>query len=277
MPRLDWIKLMQINGNRSTNFQILENQRSKFFSLEESKVLARKFHASFRGIILTLFLIGSGTDVLADSLTPHSLVTSSVPNFNSADGLRLAQRPPRKGLGGRDGGVCAVSPGLLEDANTVWSDRPLFLWQINTEGIALQQLTVIDQEGRILWEKPLAAMDQGVVYEGPALQPGQFYQWQLQWTAEGAEQFADYTFQVMASDRRNQITTELQALSQKLQASGASAETIAHQQFDYLTEQDPPLWSDALKLLYTVENPSMDTTQRIQTLLNGVCSEEENA
>ncbi|HEY9657245.1 MAG TPA: hypothetical protein V6C65_02190 [Allocoleopsis sp.] len=227
-------------------------------------------------IVLTLLLSSGGADVLAASLIPHQRVTFSGSTLDAIDLPKLAQHRPRKGLGGRDGGVCAVSPGLLEDENTVWSDRPLFLWQINTEGIVLQRLTVIDQEGRILWEKPLAATDQGVVYEGTALQPGQFYQWQLQWTAEGAEQSADYTFQVMPSDRRNQITTELQALNQTLQASGASAETIAQQQADYLTEQEQPLWSDALKLLYTVENPSLNTVQRIQGWLNDACGVEEN-
>lgn len=288
MPKHDWKKLMQLHRKHSTNFQLLRNQGIMFSKLGFSKLgfsgfgdgkeQMHTFHETVHGIVLALFLGGSGADVLGASLTPHLLIPSSVPTLDSTSGFRLAeQRRPRPPLGGRDGGVCAVSPGLLETQNVVWSDRPLFLWQINTEGITLQRLSVIDQEGRILWEKPLAAMDQGVVYEGPALQPGQFYQWQLQWTAAETQYSANYTFQVMPSDRRNQIATELQTLSSQLQTSGASAETIAHQQADYLIAQEQPLWSDALKLLYTVGNPSMDTTQRIQNLLDQVCGVEENA
>jgi hypothetical protein len=227
-------------------------------------------------VVLALFLGGSEASVLAalapsqpGKLPAHPALTQTL------DPVRSNQRRPRQRPGGRDGGVCAVSPGLLEDENAVWSDRPLFLWQTKAEGIVLQRLTVIDQDGRILWEKPLVATEQNAIYAGQALQPGQFYQWRLGWIVEGEEKTADYTFQVMAPDRRQPITTKLQALTRQLQASGANAEAIAQQQANYLTDQEKPLWSDALKLLYTVKNPSMATTQRIQTLINGFCNEEE--
>ena len=231
-------------------------------------------------IVLALFLSGSQAAALAafapaqsDKLPVQSAPTQTV---NAFDPSRLIQRRPRQQLGGRDGGVCAVSPGLLETENAVWSDRPLFLWKIQAEGIVMQRLTVADQTDRILWEKPLTAADQSAIYAGQPLQPGQFYQWQLEWTVGGEKELADHTFQVMAPDRRQPITTKLQALSQ-LQASGASAETIAQQQADYLSNPENLLWSDALKQLYTVENPSRLTTQTIQTWMNDVCDAQEKS
>lgn len=232
-------------------------------------------------IVLALFLSGSEIAALAAFAPAQSgklpVQPTSTQTVNAFDPLRLLQRRPRQRPGGRDGGVCMVSPGLLEDENVVWSDRPLFFWKAQAEEIVMQRLTVTDQNDRILWEKPLAATAQSAVYAGQALQPGQTYTWQLEWTVEGEPKPADHAFQVMASDRRQTITTKLQALTRQLQASGASAEAIAQQQADYLTAQEKPLWSDALKQLYTVENPSRVTTQIIQTWMNDVCAEEEKA
>jgi hypothetical protein len=196
--------------------------------------------------------------------------------------LQLAQHRPRRRLGGR-GGICVVAPGLLEqENNVVWSDRPLFLWKSDLEDIAMRRLEVTDQDGRILWEKDLATTDQMAIYEGQTLQPGQFYTWRLEWMVQkdnGSVEYhtsEDYSFQVMAADRRQQIATDLQTLTNQLQGSGASAETIAIQQADYLLNQPDPLWSDALKVLYAVENPSTETTQTLQTWINTACEGEES-
>lgn len=230
-------------------------------------------------IVLALFLTGSEAIALAAAGfgQPSAAAVSTPAQADVLHSFQLPQRRPKKRLGGRDGGVCTVSPGLLEAENVVWSDRPLFLWQPMTEGIVLQQIMVFDQDGRILWEQPLAATDQSAIYAGQALQPGQFYQWRLEWTVEETENSADYTFQIMAPARRDQIAAELQALTRQLQASGASAEEIARQQSNYFIDLEKPLWSDALKLLYSVENPSITTTQTIQTWMNDVCGEQENA
>jgi hypothetical protein len=187
-------------------------------------------------------------------------------------------RKPRNQLGGRGGGnLCAVSPGLLERQNIVWSDRPLFLWQASPK-VMLQQIQLVDSSRRILWEKSLATTDQSALYVGQPLQPGQFYTWRLQWTLQDAEQTAgsaDYTFQLMEPQQQQQIASELQTLTQRLQASGEDAETIANQQADYLLTRSQPLWSDALKVLYTIENPSSQTTQKLQLWINTACGQEE--
>jgi hypothetical protein len=182
-------------------------------------------------------------------------------------------RPP---LGGRGAGnLCAVSPGLLEQRNIIWSDRPLFLWKTSPK-VTLQGLVLFDQSGKILWQKSLVATDQSALYAGQPLQPGQFYTWRLQWTLQDAEHTAgsaDYTFQLMQPEQQRQIASELQTLTQRLQASGKDAETIANQQADYLASRSQPLWSDALKVLYSIEHPSSQTTQRIQLWIDTACGQ----
>jgi hypothetical protein len=187
----------------------------------------------------------------------------------------VVRRRPRSQLGGRgDSNLCVISPGLMEQQNVIWSDRPLFLWQAQPV-VALQRLRVIDQSGKILWEKPLAATEQRILYAGQPLQPGQFYTWQLKWMTQNTEHASDYTFQLMEPAQRNQIDTELQALTRQLQASGSTPESIADQQADYLLNRSQPLWSDALQVLSTVENPSTQTTQKLQSWITTVCGAEE--
>jgi hypothetical protein len=203
---------------------------------------------------------------------------------------QLKQRRPRNRLGGRgDNSICVIAPGLLERQNIVWSDRPLFLWNASSK-ISLQQLVVIDQTGKVLWQKPLAATAQSALYAGQPLQPGQFYTWQLQWTEQNAEATAgsineptargtneytaNYTFQLMEPEQQRQIATELQTLTRPLHS--ASAETIATQQADYLVNQPEPLWSDALRILYLIENPSRQTTQKLQSWVSAACGQEGN-
>jgi hypothetical protein len=188
-------------------------------------------------------------------------------------------QPPRTSRnrpGGRGAGnLCAVSPGLLEQRNVIWSDRPLFLWKAPPKAM-LQELVLFDQSEKILWQKSLAATDQSVLYAGQPLQPGQFYTWRLQWTLRDAEHTsgsADYTFQLMQPEQQQQIASELQTLTQRLQASGEDAETIANQQADYLASRSQPLWSDALKVLYSIEHPSSQTTQKIQLWIDTACGQ----
>ncbi|MBD3884586.1 hypothetical protein IFO70_22865 [Phormidium tenue FACHB-886] len=210
----------------------------------------------------------------ASALVP----SASIQIAQTANSSTPAPRRPRRRLGGRgESGLCVVAPGLLEQENVIWSDRPLFLWKISSEAVAMQRLEVIDQDGRILWDKRLAAADQSAEYEGQALQPSQYYQWRLVWTMQGTQNSATYTFQVMDTDRRDQITTQLQALNRQLQAAGASAEAIANQQADALLNQPESLWSDAIQTLYTVRMPSSTTVQTIQTWVNTACGESPSS
>lgn len=226
---------------------------------------------NFHWIFLALLIPATPSPLHPSSLSlPH---LSSLQD-HSLDSLNSKQRRPRRRLGGR-GNICVVSPGLLEQQNVIWSDRPLFVWNAPPE-VTMQQLEVIDQTQRLIWEKSLAATEQTAQYEGQPLQPGQFYTWRLYWRVQNAQYSADYTFQLMEADQRNQITADLQSITRQLPAPQPSTEAIASQQVNYLLNRSEPLWSDALQVLYSIENPSAQTTQQIQTWISTACSQEEN-
>jgi hypothetical protein len=231
-------------------------------------------------ILLTLMI--TFTSFFSDSFASPSfpIKNSSQPQTASpAPSPNLLQRRPRQRPGGRgDGSLCAIAPGLLERQNIIWNDRPLFLWNASSK-VMLQQLELFDQSGKIVWQKSLAATAQSALYEGQPLQPGQFYTWRLYWTLQDAERTAgdaNYTFQLMEPEQQQQIASELRTLARRLQASGEDAETVANQQADYLLTRSQPLWSDALKVLYTIENPSSQTTQKLQGWIDAACSLEGN-
>lgn len=182
------------------------------------------------------------------------------------------QRRPRRRLGVR-GSICAMSPGLLEPQNLIWSDRPLFLWQADTQYIQMQRLEVIDTNGRILWEKPLEPTAQAVVYNGQSLEFGEFYTWQLTWRVNNREDTIDYTFQRMDAETHQRIATDLETLSQQSQQATADEEAIAMRRASYFI--DAELWSDAMQVLYTVESPSTTITQMLQDWTMSVCGDEQ--
>lgn len=209
--------------------------------------------------------------------SPPSLLPDADPlQHHVSSSLDSEQRRPRRRLGGRgEGTICVVSPGLLERQNAIWSDRPLFVWNAPPE-VTMQKLEVIDQNRRLVWEKSLAAADQTARYDGQPLQSGQFYTWRLYWRLQNAQYSADYTFQLIEATQRNQITADLQSLTRQLPGSQSSTEAIATQQVDYLLNRAEPLWSDALQVLYSIDNPSNQTTQQIQDWIRTACGQEEN-
>ncbi|GAB4383133.1 MAG: hypothetical protein Kow00121_44560 [Elainellaceae cyanobacterium] len=194
----------------------------------------------------------------------------------------VAQRnrvpPPRTSRSG----LCVVSPGLLEDNFVIWSDRPVFVWSLDgdTSQVKMRQVRLMTDHPdpnyrQVLWETLLADNSQSVLYTGEPLQPDQKYSWDLifqrQDTATGdwEEVALSFTFQIMDVAQQQQIASELEALSAQLQTTGTNTEAIAHRQADYFEEQG--LWSDALQVLYSVQNPSPETVQRIQALVSQVC------
>ena len=148
------------------------------------------------------------------------------------------------------------------ETDKIWSDRPLFIWQGNVKQIRLRQLG----NREVLWSQIVNPDSHSIVYSGAALQPGQIYQWELvgQTNANTSS-----VFQVMVADQRVPIATQLQEIETRLQAEGQSREAIAIQQAQYFADQG--LWSDALQLLYAIENPSPKTTQVIQQIESALC------
>jgi hypothetical protein len=237
-------------------------------------------------ILLTIIIAFTASFFHSLTLSSASITNSSQHPTAASESAQLKQlrQQPRQRPGARgEGEPCVISPGVLERQNIVWNEQPLFLWNASSK-VMLQQLKVIDESGKILWQKSLAATDQSALYDGQPLQPGQFYTWQLSWTAQGTLQDgeqtagdADYTFRLMEPAQQQQITSELETLAQKLQASGEDSETVAIHQADYLVTRSEPLWSDALQVLYRVENPSQQTIQTLQGWIDSACAQAGNA
>jgi hypothetical protein len=189
------------------------------------------------------------------------------------------RRRPRRRLAGR-GGICVVSPGLLERSNTLWTLQPLFLWRSDPNTIIPQRLEVSDETGKIVWEASLTPTDQSALYAGEPLIPGQIYQWRLEWSRQGIAESMDYSFEIMSSARREQISQGLQSLAQQpltqqpltqQSQSGISSEAIANAQATFLLDQPEELWSDAFQIMQTVSNISPEAQQTLSAWIDTAC------
>jgi hypothetical protein len=169
------------------------------------------------------------------------------------------EEPP---LGSR-GVVCAISPGLLGDTDTIWSDRPTFLWDGSASQIRLYNFDT--QE--MLWTANLELGTQSIAYSGEdALQPGQVYAWDL---VDDVGSSVLYIFAVMGTEERSPIAADLQAIELQLKATNASEETIAVEQALYFAELG--LWSDVLQALQRIETPPDSVSQMVQDISDRVC------
>lgn len=186
-------------------------------------------------------------------------------------------RRQRRAGGGR-GAICAIAPVKLVDSDSsnskqgeileIWSDRPLFLWNIPDGTVTRIELSRQVDKGAF-WDRPIKG-ETRVAYDG-ALQPGQSYVWKLSALAPYPIE-TSVVFQVMEPERRDRITAELTALEE--QFKGASAEKIALEKANYFTEQE--LWSDALRELYSVPKPSAELMDAIALLqAHDFCAEDE--
>jgi hypothetical protein len=174
------------------------------------------------------------------------------------------------------GSICIFSPGLLENVNVIWSDRPLFMWQSDIRSVKMQRIQLFDPDNeQVLWEKALPDSVQSIAYDGTALIPGKEYAWQLEWLLLDREQNSwileenDFRFSVMAADQRRSVTDELQEIIRTLEMEGASTEAIALQKSNHFQQQG--LWTDSLQALHSVETPSEAVQQQIATLINSIC------
>ena len=68
----------------------------------------------------------------------------------------------------------------------------------------------------------------------------------------------------MEAQKRDHITNDLTKLEERREKQGASAEKIALEKANYFAQQE--LWSDALREIYAVPNPSAELTRIIQQI-----------
>ncbi|MFB2938070.1 DUF928 domain-containing protein [Aerosakkonemataceae cyanobacterium BLCC-F154] len=158
--------------------------------------------------------------------------------------------------------LCPLSPGVV-GINDTFSDRPLFLWQ----GGNIQRVELRRPGGdQILWEQKLPPGDSKVIYEAQPLQVGQTYQWSLY---NSANDYVRFIFRIMDETQRQEIAAELAEIEKSLKEQNATPEQIAVAKAEYFAAQR--LWSDALREIYLVENPSPALTKTAQEITNQLC------
>lgn len=172
-------------------------------------------------------------------------------------------------LGSR-GPQCAYSPGLVGETDTIWSDRPLFLWRSSGQAIRLYDY----ESGNLLWQREVETGTEAVLYDGDPLIPGTLYRWEL--THPDASDFKA-TFAVMEEAARNELRAELEGRQMKWEAAGLSEPELAVERAQFFG--DRRLWSDALKELHAVRYAAEvdDTVKEISIYLCGALESDLQA
>lgn len=217
--------------------------------------------ALISGVIFTTFSFTSMAQP-STSITQPSR-QSSAPSSNtqvaSISGLTEMFRrrvPPDNGtsLGER---FCGLAPNRLEkgEGYPVWSDRPLFIWQ----GTA-SQIHVGTLSGQSLWSSSITSGNSIQYGAKQVLESGETYSW---WTDNDSSRIL---FRVLSAEQRQ----EIEAI-EELPSRGSNAEAIAVAQAYYFAQRS--LWSDALRVIYLVSQPSRELVQAKQTILNDLVSD----
>ena len=163
-------------------------------------------------------------------------------------------------LGSR-GNLCAIAPGLLGQTDTIWSDRPLFLWRGEADQIVLRHEATNEE----VWRQAVMPETRQLSYTGTALQPGQVYIWEV----GNSSKLRRFTFAVMPKPQRQQLMEQLQILDSKDQGKQLERAIASLRRADYFGQQG--LWSDALQMLYGTENLSPEIGKALEAISTYVC------
>ncbi len=212
----------------------------------------------YRKIVIILL----ATSIIYLPILPNKIVsaeTKSTTSWLEIIKYLLVTKPPvkpRKGAS-RPVSTCIVSPNLV-----VWNTQPLFVWKSLVDKISLRQNDDPD-----FWNQDVKYQS-SANYTGQPLQPGQAYNLIV-------DDQEVVPFQVMDAQKRNLITTDLQALETNLQAKGGSKEDIAKAKANYFEQHQ--LWTDALQEIYAVQNPSLELVKLRQEIPQQICSKINNS
>ncbi|BAY89470.1 DUF928 domain-containing protein [Tolypothrix sp. LEGE 11397] len=180
----------------------------------------------------------------------------------------LFHRQRRRSAARGTNNFCPISPGIPNETTQIWSDRPLFIWQGQIQNIIVR---TSGSDTDDLWNQPIVENQQSTTYAGAKLQPGQTYEWIVY---RGDNPFPSVSFQVMETQQRDRITTEVQTLEQQLQTKGATKEAIALAKAQYFANLQ--LWSDALQQAYSVAEPSPELQQIRLDIAQNLCKTNKN-
>lgn len=224
--------------------------------------------------VTTISLGINHTSALNISAKTPQLISQNLTGFIASIWER---RPRRRNISRSGAGFCAIAPGLV-DTYKIWHNKPVFLW--NYQGKPEQmQLVVRDYDTQaIIWKQDVDISAQKLAYTAPQpLEAGKLYQWQL----VGKTSSNWFTFQILPHQERQKISTELQAIEQKLKGDRASAEVIAQKKAEYFLNYQIQhqtetgtfnAWSDALQIISEVENPSPAFVQKREEFVASVCT-----
>ncbi|MEB3218961.1 MAG: hypothetical protein VKN72_22375 [Nostocales cyanobacterium 94392] len=166
--------------------------------------------------------------------------------------------------GSRGDDFCLINPGKNEK---VWHLRPLFIWQGDTNTIAVRE----KGKNIVLWRNSVAQTESNLKsaqYKGLPLQFGKSYDW-LFYSNTSKNIVTWKSFQIMDATERAPITADLSALNKKLKAEGATEEEIALERANYFFKRK--FWGDVLQELYSVKNPSAELQIIADKVTNRIC------
>ncbi|MGB3638533.1 MAG: hypothetical protein WBA39_13300 [Rivularia sp. (in: cyanobacteria)] len=176
----------------------------------------------------------------------------------------------KKSRKGGKGSICLIVPQRLDDpisqvqgTQEVWSVNPRFLWNISKGKVRTIELFE-KGSNKPFWSQEVPEGETSFVYNGKPLQPGYSYQWRVIADAPFRMKSIPREFKVMEAQKRLGIRIQLALLEHRLKKQGANAEKIALEKANYFAKEE--LWSDVVKEIYQVKNPSRRLKLRIKQI-----------
>ena len=199
----------------------------------------------------------------------------------------LAQEPPENPNNGGsrpvDGDrICWIAPFAMPETAVVWSDRPTLTWQSPAGAVTQVELRPSDDRHPPL-VYPISAANQirntpiplyQLTLDHP-LEPDVTYEWRMYRPVPSLPNVQEplsrfVRFEVLATESRDRLTTELTQLEQTQTEQGIAGEEATLQRAQLFTEQQ--LWSDLWHTLLSQPDPSEALEGAIATTLETACT-----
>jgi hypothetical protein len=198
-------------------------------------------------------------------------------SISYADDNREDSLTPRPIPGGVRPGdaACLITPVADGDeVAQIWSDRPFFLWKNYPRGavrtVEVQSRYQESTFSSYLLFRVTVNGETQVSYVGTPLERGQDYEWVAYSNTVSAPQIIP--FQMMPEDEYEQVAIELEAAEQEWRTAGLSPEEQVLERITFFAERG--LWSDAMRVAFTVANPSGAVLDYQALVMSLACSSE---